>query len=133
MVTVCLNIVLDDEALDLDAIGFVRALETSRRPWGGYTVVPNQGIGENKYLASIGGVRQRFHVTGHSGVEDDFTCHRFYGPEAAPFERSPVFQLKLDSGTDAARGPGEFQAWWRQQVIHGNTLPEGLQRRAQNL
>src|SRR5262245_9139629 len=92
MMTVFVAVVLDDQTLHLDPVRLVWAREQSPPSWFRDAVVPDQWIGEYEDLTRIGRIRQRLHVTGHSGVEDYLSTDRSRRAEAISLENRPVIE-----------------------------------------
>jgi hypothetical protein len=55
----------DDQTVRLELAGFEIVVVDP--------VIPDQGIGENDQLAGVAGIRKNLLITGHSGVENDFS------------------------------------------------------------
>ncbi len=58
IVTVVADVVLHDETLYLDLARLVGTVDSLTRTGGGNAVIPNQGVGADENLATIGGVRE---------------------------------------------------------------------------
>ena len=97
MVTVALHVMLNDEALYLDAVGFVGTFQAPRRSRRGYPIVTHQRISKDQNLTLVRGVGERFHVAGHTRVEHDLARNRLCGSERAAGQCGVVFEFKLHS------------------------------------
>ena len=92
IVTVVADVVLHDETLYLDLARLVGAVDAFPRSGGRNAVVPDQRVGADENLSSVGRVRQGLDVAGHPGVEDDLACYRLHGAK----RRSRHFRAVLE-------------------------------------
>ena len=56
------------------------------------TIVANLGKGEHQDLPEITRIGKRFHVTGHLGIKDQFSCTFAFHPESFTDNKVPVFE-----------------------------------------
>ncbi len=90
--TVIVHVMLHDQALHLNAIGFIgwtKAAGFARRR---HAIVSDQRVREKKDLAAIGRVGECFDIARHTGVEHDLPTNRLDGTEGPTLQLDTILK-----------------------------------------